>query len=169
VACGFFLLEMAPVAAFPLAAGADPMGTGRGRGAIFEPVNTVIAGADRWGVEGENASDLGQARLPSEVVDPLGDTGVVEQEHQEKRPQQTDGIVGRPPAWAWGIQGLQQRAGGSQMQAQQHEGGIPPGVRKAARLAAQPALELCGKPGGILGVTHGEVLLLHKGGYECQP
>jgi hypothetical protein len=63
VAVGLFLLEVAPMAAFAQAAGADAMGVRRRIRTVFEAVDKGGEGADRRGLEGGKAGHLCQARL----------------------------------------------------------------------------------------------------------
>jgi hypothetical protein len=78
VALGLFLLQVAPVAAFALATGVHAVGTGRRIGPVFEAINKVIEGGGGRRVAGLEARDVGQARMPPEVVGPLGQAFVVE-------------------------------------------------------------------------------------------
>jgi hypothetical protein len=80
--------------------------------------------------------------MGAEVVRPLRETFVVQQQHEEEGPKHTDGIVGGPPAWAGGVERTEHGPGRVQIEPEEHEGGLVPGLRQAARLAAEPALEL---------------------------
>ena len=92
---------MAPLA---LAAGPDAMGTRRGIRAVFEAVDKGVEGPDRGRLERGEASDLREARMGAQVVGPLRQTFIVEQQHEQEGPEHTDGVVGRPTAGAWGIE-----------------------------------------------------------------
>jgi hypothetical protein len=150
VPVGLFLLEMASMP--PLAQAARPhvVGTGRRIRAIFKPVKKGIEGADRGRLEGREASDLREAWVGPQVVRPLRQTFVVEEEHQEESAEQTDGIAGRPPAWSWGIERTEQRPGRVEVELEEHEGGLVPRLRQAAGLATEPALQLLGQGLAIL-------------------
>jgi hypothetical protein len=132
LALGLFVFEVAPVAAFALSPGAGAVGTGRRRGAVLESVNKVIEGGGGRGVEGLEAGDMRQAGMAPEVAGPLGHTFVVQQEHQEQGAQHAEGVVGRPAAWTWGVEGLQEGAGRVEIEAQQDQGGLLPGLWEAA-------------------------------------
>jgi hypothetical protein len=140
---------MAPLAE---TARADAVGAGRCLGAVFEPVDKGVEGADGRGLEGGKASDLREARMGAQVVGPLGQTLLVQQQHEQKGSQETDRVVGRPTARARSIEGPQERAGRVEIKAQEHQGGLVPGRGQAARLAAQPTLELGGQGCAILGM-----------------
>jgi len=66
----------------------------------------------------------------------------VEEEHEQKGPEHTDGVVGRSTAWAWGIKRTEHGSGRVQIEPQEDERGLMPRLRKAAGLAMEPALEL---------------------------
>jgi hypothetical protein len=78
---GLFVLQVAPMAALALLTGTDVMGTRQGIWTIFEPVNKGIEGADGGRLEGRKAGDVRQARMGTQVVGPLRETFVVQQEH----------------------------------------------------------------------------------------
>jgi len=162
---GLLLLEVTPMAPLAQAAGADAMGTRRRRGAIFETVDEGIQGPNRRCLERREARELRKARMGAQVVGPLGETFVVEEQHAEEGPEHTDGVVRRPAAGAGGVERPQKRASGVQIEAQQYEGGLVPGLGQAAGLAAQPTLELGGEGRALLGMRwgHSRFLLGQKG------
>jgi hypothetical protein len=128
------------------------MRAGRSIRPVFKTIYKSVEGADRRGLAGGKASDLRQAWMRAQVVRPLGETFIMEEQHEEEGPQDTDWVVGRPPTGARGVECLQEGTGWVEIEAQEHEGGFVPGFRQAARLAAQPALELGGQGGAILGM-----------------
>src|SRR4029450_7921624 len=97
---GLFLLEMAPMTPLAQAAGADVVGTRRRIGTVFEAVNKGVEGPDRGRLEGGKASDLRQARMGAQVIGPLRETFVVQQQHEEEGPQHTHGVAGGPATGA---------------------------------------------------------------------
>jgi hypothetical protein len=82
--------------------------------------------------------------MGAQVVSPLRETCVVEEQHEQKGPQDTDRVVGGPTAGTRGVERSQARAGGVQIETEEHECGFVPGLGQAASLTAQPALELGG-------------------------
>jgi len=92
-----FLFEVAPMTPLAQAARAHAVGTRRRIGAIFEPVNKGIEGPDGRRLEGHKASDLRQTGMGAQVVGPLQETFVVQQEHEEEGPEHTDGAAGGRP------------------------------------------------------------------------
>jgi len=137
-----FQLEVAPMAALAQPTGAPTVRAGRGIRPIFQAVNKGIKGTDRRRFEGRKASDLCEARRGAEVMRPLRETFVVQQEHQEEGPEYADGVVGRPSSRARGIERAQEGAGGVQIETQEHAHGFVPGPGEATGLAAPPAVEL---------------------------
>jgi hypothetical protein len=87
-----------------------------------------------------------------QVLSPLRETFIVEEQHEQEGPEHTDGVVGRAATRARGIEGAQQGTSRVELEAQEHEGGLVPGLRETTGLAAQPALEFLGERGGILAV-----------------
>jgi len=81
VPVSLFLHEVTPMASLAQAAGADAMGARGRRGTVFEAVNKGREGPDRRGLEGGKAGDLRQARLGTQIVGPLRETFVVEEQH----------------------------------------------------------------------------------------
>jgi hypothetical protein len=81
-----FLLEVAPMAPLAQAAQADAVGTWWRIGTVFEPVNKRIEGTHRGRLEGRKASDLCEARMGAQVVGPLRETFIVEEQHQQEGP-----------------------------------------------------------------------------------
>lgn len=90
--------------------------------------------------------------MGAEVVCPLRETFVVQQEHHEEGPEHTEGVVRGPSTWARGIEWAQEGAGGVEIEAQEHERGFVPGLGQATGLVAQPTLEFLGELGTILAV-----------------
>jgi hypothetical protein len=136
VALRFFLLEVAPVAAFPLAAVAHAVRRERRIGAVFETVDNVIEGAHGRGVEGFKASNLGEAWMSPQVTGPPGLAFIVEQQHQKQGSQHAEGIIGGPAAGAWGIEGVEQGLCRIEVEPQEDQGGVAPGLREMTRLTA---------------------------------
>jgi hypothetical protein len=146
------LLAVALVAVLAETARAQAVGARWRLRSIFQPVKKGVEGADGGRLEGDEASDRRQARMGTQVVGPLRETLVVEQPHEQKGPEHTDGVVGRSTAWAWGIERAAHGPGRVQIEPQEHECGLPPPwLGKAPGLAVQPALELGGQQGTILG------------------
>jgi hypothetical protein len=127
-----FLLELAPVATFSVAARADTVEAGGRVGAVFKSVNNIIEGGTGRGVEGRKTGNVCQAWMALEVVGPRRKAFVVEQEHQEQGTQHAEGIIRWPPTRPWRIEGGEQRACRVEVEAQQDEGGIAPGFWKLA-------------------------------------
>lgn len=142
MALGLFVLQVAPMPPLALAAGPDVMGTRRGIRPIFQSVNEGIEGADSGRLEGRKARYLRQAWMGAQVVGPLRQTFVVEEEQQEEGAEPTEGIGGRSPAWAGGIQRTEHGSGRGQIEPQEDERGFMPRRREVAGLATEPALEL---------------------------
>jgi hypothetical protein len=90
--------------------------------------------------------------MRSQVGRPLGETFIVEEQHEEEGPQDTARVVGRPPTRARSVECLQEGAGWVEIEAQEHEGSLVPRLGQAAGLAAQPALEFLRERGDILAV-----------------
>jgi hypothetical protein len=157
VALGFFLLQLPPMAALAQPTGPDTVCAGRGIRPIFQPVKNGVEGAHRRRLEGGKAGDLCQAWKGAQGVGPLRETFVVEEAHEQEGPQDADRVVGRPPARAGGVERAQEGPRRVQIEAQQDEGRFVPRLGEAAGLAAQPALELGGQHGTILGMgwVHG--------------
>jgi len=126
VPLGLLLLEMAPMAALALAAGLDAVGTRWGIGTVFQPVNKGVEGADSGRLEGREASHLCETWMGAQVMGPLWQTFVVEQEHEQEGPEDTDRVVGRPTAWAWGIECAEQGTRRVQIEPEEHECGLVP-------------------------------------------
>lgn len=124
-----FLLEMTPMTPLTQAAGADVVGTRRRLGTVFEAVKKGVEGTDRGRLEGGKARDLRQAWMGAQVMGPLRETFIVQEEHQEEGPEHTDRITGRSPAWARGIEHAEQRPGGVQIEPQEDECGLVPRLR----------------------------------------
>jgi hypothetical protein len=165
VPIGLFLLAVAPMPALTLAAGTDVVGTRRGRGTIFEAVDKRVERPDRRRLEGGKASDLGKARMGAQVVSPLGETFVVEEQHKQEGPEHTDRVVGRPTAGAWSIERAEQGPGGVQSEPEEHEGGLMPRLGEPTGRATEPAVERGGQHGTILGMgwVHGMSALGRRG------
>jgi len=165
VSVGLFLREVAPMTALALAAGAEVMRTRRAIGAIFEAVDKGGESLDRWRLEEGKARDWCKARMGTQVVSPLGETLVVEEQHEQEGPEHTDGVVGRPTAGAWSIECAEQGPGGVQVEPEEHEGSLMPRLGEPARLATQPDGELGGQHGTILGMgwVHGVSSLGRRG------
>jgi hypothetical protein len=103
--------------------------------------------------------------MGAQVVGPLGETFVVQQEHEEKGPEHTDGVGGRSPAWARGIERAEQRPGWVQIEPQEHQGGLVPRLRQATGWPTEPALKLLGQGLALLGMREDQrgFLLGRKG------
>ena len=125
---------MPPVAALALGAGTDAVGTWWGIGALCEAVDTGIEGADGGRLKRCEAGDLREARMGVQVVGPLSETFIVEQQ-QEEGPQHTERIGGRSTARARSVERAQEGPGRVQIELQEHEGGRPSGLGQGPRLA----------------------------------
>jgi len=145
--------------------------TGRRIGAVFEAVHKVVEGADGRRAEGGKAGDLGQAGMPPEVVGPLGQAFILQEQQQQERSEQTEGVVRGAAPGARRIAGSQQRARRVQVEAEEDQCSLPPGVGEPAELATQPALELLDEGSSILGMrwVHGGFLLGQEREYLSQP
>jgi hypothetical protein len=103
--------------------------------------------------------------MGAQVVGPLRETFVVEEEHQEQGPEHTDGGGGGPSARAGGIEQAKQRPGRVQIEPQEDECSLVPRSWQTAGLAAQPALEFRGQGRAIPGMREDQrsFLLGRKG------
>jgi len=109
------LTESGPpgVEARALAAGTHAMGARWRVRTIFQAVDEVLEGTDGWGMEGRRARNLGQAGIGTQVLGPVGQTLVL----QEQCAEHTNGVIGRPPPGAWGIERLKKWPGWVQVEA----------------------------------------------------
>lgn len=151
VSLSLLLLQVTPMAALALLTRANAVGTRWGIRPVFQPVKTGGEDADRGRLEGRKASNLRQARMGAQVVGPLRQTVVVEEEHQEEGAEHTDGIGGGAPAWTWGIERTAHGPGRVQSEPEEDECGLVPRRRKATGLTTEPALELGRQGGALLG------------------
>ena len=62
--------------------------------------------------------------MGAQVVGPLRETFVVEEQHEEEGPQDTDRVVGGPTTRARGVERPQEGASRVEIEAQEHEGGL---------------------------------------------
>jgi hypothetical protein len=108
MALGLLLVQVTPMAALALLTGVDAVGAWWGIRLVFQPVNKGVEGANDRRLEGREAGDRREAWMGAQVVGPLRETFVVEQQHEEKGPEHTNGVVWRAAAWAGGIECAQQ-------------------------------------------------------------
>jgi hypothetical protein len=103
--------------------------------------------------------------MGAQVVGPLWQTLRVQQQHAQESSAHTDGVVGRPTAWAWGIACAYQGTRGVQSESEEHECGLVPRLREATGLMTEPALEFGRHGGALRGMRWDQrcFLLGHKG------